>query len=393
MSSTGPIPRIARACLLVLLLSLSASHSHAQAITFNIDTENESKVVSFAPVDLDGTPYISLPLLMVELGGAYNLLPTRVRVDYGGTTAWLTVDDVRVHALSIFSLTHPIRKVDNDTLIAATDVTPFFLKAFRARMTVSEPLQAPPDAPETPTAPESEGPSDSQAISIRPLAEPLNVIVIDPGHGGYDQGLVGIAGYQEKVLCLDVALRLKTLLEETLTQTIVLTRTEDIGISIEDRARLASESEGDLLISIHAGATRTPGTSGIAIYYRPSSGLTARRGLLSRTMNIVDNDAHPSRAFAYSVAGALTTTTSAALRGVHSAPARLLQQAARPSIMIEVGCLTNLNEEALMQSPEYREQIAQGIADGLLAYLKTRDASSRSSEARAAGTGRPDTRR
>ncbi|MCH7475948.1 MAG: N-acetylmuramoyl-L-alanine amidase, partial [Gemmatimonadetes bacterium] len=50
--------------------------------------------------------------------------------------------------------------------------------------------------------------------------------MIDPGHGGYDQGLVGMAGYQEKVLCLDVALRLKTLLEKALTQSIVLTRTE-----------------------------------------------------------------------------------------------------------------------------------------------------------------------
>jgi N-acetylmuramoyl-L-alanine amidase len=283
---------------------------------------------------------------------------------------------------------HPIRKLDNDTLIAAGDVTPFFLKAFRARITVSAPLQAPLEAPETPSAPESEGEGDSQAISIRPFTEPLSVIVIDPGHGGYDQGLVGIAGYQEKVLCLDVALRLKTLLEKTLTQTIVLTRTEDIGISIEDRARLASESEGDLLISIHAGATMTPGTSGIAIYYRPPRSLIARRGLFSRSAGFPDDDAHASRALGDSIAGALTTTTSAALRGVHSAPARLLQQAVMPSIMIEVGCLTNLNEEALMKTPEYREQIAQGIADGVLAYLKTPGASSRSSEARAAVTDR-----
>ena len=150
MSSIGPIPRIARPCLLALLLSLPASHSHAQDITFNLDTRDGSKLVSFEPVDLDGTPYISLPPLMVELGGAYNLLPTRVRVDYGGTTAWLRVDDVRVHALSIFSLRHPIKKLDSDILIAADDITPFFFKAFRSRITVAAPLQAPPYVPETP---------------------------------------------------------------------------------------------------------------------------------------------------------------------------------------------------------------------------------------------------
>ena len=388
VSSIGPIPRIARPCLLALLLSLSASHSHAQDITFNLDTKDGSKLVSFEPVDLDGTPYISLPPLMVELGGAYNLLPTRVRVDYGGTVAWLRVDDVRVHALSIFSLRHPIKKLDSDTLIAADDITPFFLKAFRTRITVAAPLQTPPEVPETPSAPESEGVGDSQAIAIRPLAESLSVIVIDPGHGGYDQGLVGMAGYQEKELCLDVALRLKTLLEKTLTQSIVLTRTEDIDTSTEARARLASESEGDLLISIHAGATMTPGTSGIAIYYRPSSALIARRGLLSRTTGFLDNGALLSRALGDSIAGALTNTTSAALRGVHSAPARLLQQAGMPSIMIEVGCLTNLNEEALMQTPEYRERIAQGIADGVFAYLKTSATSNQTSEARAAVTDR-----
>ncbi len=387
MSSIGPIPRIARPFLLVLLLSLPASHSHAQAITFHIDTGDELKVVSFEAIDIEGTRYISLPLLMVELGGSYNLLPTRVRVDYGGTIAWLRVDDIRVNALSIFSLAHPIRKLENDTLIAAADVKPFFLKAFRTKVT--EPPQAPPEISETPAAPEAEEETgDLQTISIPPPVEPLRVIVIDPGHGGYDQGLVGITGYQEKVLCLDVALRLKALLEKTLTQTIVLTRTEDAGISVRDRARLAGESEGDLLISIHAGATRTPGTSGIAVYHRPLSGLTARRGLRSPTADLLYGGTDPSRALGRSIAGALTTTTSAPLRGVHAAPARLLQQAAMPSVMIEVGCLTNPNEEALMQTPEYREQTAQGIADGVLAYLKSRGAPGRTSEARGPRPGR-----
>ena len=398
MASIGPIPRLLHACVLPCLFLLLVFTAHAQLITFVIGTDEEQRSVQLEPVLLDTTRYVSLPKLVEELGGAYNLLPTRrVRVDYNGTTAWLTVDDVRVHALSIFSLSHPIREYESGTVIAMDDVSPFFLKAFRSRMRVSEPFQAeeatPPEA--TPESSPEEDAHSPESISIGPAPRPLRVIVIDPGHGGYDIGIEGVGGYQEKVLCLDVALRLKAFLDAALTQTIVLTRTEDIGLTTEERARLAVESRGDLLISIHAGGTMTPRTTGIAIYHRPPSklALSPLGAALSRTTGREAGIGEPSRALAYSIAGALANTTSAVLRGVHAAPARLFEQADMPSVMVEVGCLTNGAEETLMQTREYREAIARGMADGVLAYMKARSALGQTADTRRPSASRFDARR
>lgn len=396
MTSIEPIPGFRRAyllsCLFLLVVLLVTVPVHAQFITFATGTDEARRSVELEPIQIDTTQYVSLPQLVEELGGAYNLLPTRVRVDYNGTTAWLTVDDVRVHALSIFSLTYPIRKHGNDTVIAVDDVPSFFLKAFRSRMRISEATQAEgAAAPEVPPEPglEEDAPTPD-SVSIGPTASPLSVIVIDPGHGGYDIGLEGVGGYQEKVLCLDVSLRLKAVLDEVLTQTILLTRTEDVGLTSGERTRWAAESRGDLLISIHAGGTMTPRTAGIAVYYRPSTrlGLSPLASSFSRTTSWDSQSSGPSRALAQSIAGALANTTSAILRGVHAAPARLLENATMPSVMVEVGCLTNGMEETLMQTAEYRDLIARGIADGVIAYMKTRNVSNSPAGAQTARRGR-----
>lgn len=391
MTSIEPIPRFPRASLLFCLL-LFAVPVQAQFITFAIGADGTGRSVDLEPIQFDTTRYVSLPQLVEELGGAYNLLPTRVRVDYNGTTAWLTVDDVRVHALSIFSLLYPVRSHESDTVIAVDDVPSFFLKAFRSRIKVSEPTPvegaAPPDA--LPDLSLEEDVLSPDLVSVGPAPLPLSVIVIDPGHGGYDTGLEGVGGYQEKVLCLDVSLRLKALLDAALTQTIVLTRTEDVGLASDERARFAAENRGDLLISIHAGGAMTPRTTGIAVYHPSTSrlGLSPLGASFSRTTRRESVSGESSRALAQSIAGALANTTSAVLRGVHAAPARLLKSVAMPAVMVEVGCLTNGLEETLMQTTEYRELIARGIADGVLAYMKTRNVSNSFAGTQATRLGR-----
>lgn len=372
------LPRVARIYLLSLLLFFVAFPICAQLTTLTVGQGVEQRRVALEPMIVDDRAYVSLPVLMEELGGAYNLLPRRVRVDYNATTAWLKVDDVRVHALSIFSLAHPIRKLDTDVYIALEDVAPFFLKAFRARLTLSGPALTGGEPPETPEPSGSE-PAAPATVSSVPVARPISVIVIDAGHGGYDAGLVGVGGYQEKVLCLDIALTLKAFLEDTIAQTIVLTRSEDSGLSIADRVLIATENDGELLITIHAGGAMTPRTSGIAIFYRPLERfraplLNARLGFPGTPGSTI-GIGHPSRSLARSIAGALANSTAARIRGVHEAPVRLLQRAAMPSIMVEVGHLTNSAEEALLRTQDYRERIARGIADGLLAYMNATGAS------------------
>lgn len=362
---TRPLPHLFFLALPFFLLALS---SGAQLLTFDLESPGDERVLISESIVLDGTPYVSLPLLMEQAGGAYNLLPTRVRVDYKSATAWLRVDDVLVHALSIFSLGNPIRRHEEDAAIAAADVAPFFLKAFRTTVSLREVVAEEPLPGEEEAGNLLSEPEDV-AIGI-PLSSvgPVEVIVIDPGHGGYDQGLEGVAGYAEKTLCLDVALRLKVILEESLTQEIVLTRSDDIGLPVSDRLMVANNSGGDLLISIHAGGMIAPRTSGVALYYKPAI-KTGQSGLFARRRTPGGNIGQSSRTLAHAIASSLTNSTAAALRGVLEAPARLLRDSTMPSVMVEVGCLTNPTEEGQLQTEAYRARVAEGIAQGVLAYL------------------------
>ena len=97
--------------------------------------------------------------------------------------------------------------------------------------------------------------SDGTLSLIRTLGLKIGRIVIDPGHGGHDTGTVGPSGLEEKELVLDVALRLKKLVEEKLNGEVILTRTDDTFVPLEERTSLANESQADLFISIHANSS------------------------------------------------------------------------------------------------------------------------------------------
>ena len=80
--------------------------------------------------------------------------------------------------------------------------------------------------------------------------------MIDPGHGGHDPGTIGPRGLQEKDLVLDVALRLERLVRQELGTEVVLTRSTDVFIPLEERTAIANQKGADLFVSIHANAAR-----------------------------------------------------------------------------------------------------------------------------------------
>ena len=102
---------------------------------------------------------------------------------------------------------------------------------------------------------------------IRALGLKLNRVVIDPGHGGHDQGTEGVKGLLEKDLVLDVALRAGSLIEERLRAEVIYTRSTDVFIPLESRTALANEKKADLFISIHANSSAFPKVSGVETYY------------------------------------------------------------------------------------------------------------------------------
>lgn len=223
----------------------------------------------------------------------------------------------------------------------------------------------------------------------RVLGLKIGKVVIDPGHGGHDVGSSGPTGLLEKDVTLDIAKRLASLVEESLGSEVVLTRTEDVYISPEQRTALANLHKADLFISIHVNSSRTRTATGVETYYlnftaSPEALEVAARENASSQQSISDlsdlvkkitlkDKLDESREFAAKVQTALFAGSTRAGnrtkdRGVRKAPFIVLIGARMPSILTEVGFLSNAREEGLLKKPEYRQKIAEALLKGVQQY-------------------------
>jgi N-acetylmuramoyl-L-alanine amidase len=127
-------------------------------------------------------------------------------------------------------------------------------------------LETPPANP-APVPPKGAAPTESGSRTLtRVLGLKIGRIVIDPGHGGHDTGTIGPTGLREKDVVLDVGLRLKKLLERKVGCDVVMTRSDDTFIPLEERTAIANEKAADLFVSVHANASRDRGARGIETY-------------------------------------------------------------------------------------------------------------------------------
>jgi N-acetylmuramoyl-L-alanine amidase len=230
---------------------------------------------------------------------------------------------------------------------------------------------------------------------INPSAKEF-VVAIDPGHGGKDPGAVSQDGcLKEKDLTLEIAKKLKTTLESRNPPLkVVLTRSDNRHLSLEDRVALANAANADLFISIHCNAAEDSGSKGIETYYlskassRGAMRVAAREnGIpLSKMSDIeatlvdlmVTSKKSESAKLAISVHGSLSLNqkgvgTSARNRGVRQAPFYVLLGAKMPSILVECAFISNKRERRKLTNPAYVTSIADRIAEGAANYLKGLD--------------------
>jgi N-acetylmuramoyl-L-alanine amidase len=223
---------------------------------------------------------------------------------------------------------------------------------------------------------------------IRQLGLGIQRVVIDPGHGGKDPGCIGKNKLQEKEIVLDVSLRLKKLLE-SLGLEVILTRETDIYLAPESRTVIANQKQADLFISIHANASRNRKISGVETFFLnfnqdPSVIETAARENATSAKNIstmgdtikriLQNTKIPeSKELAQIIQKNLVNTLSQKHRGVNNlgvkgGPFWVLIGAEVPSVLTEISFLSNATEEQRLGKAEYRQLIAQGIYQGIIAY-------------------------
>jgi N-acetylmuramoyl-L-alanine amidase len=218
-------------------------------------------------------------------------------------------------------------------------------------------------------------------------------IVIDPGHGGTDPGATA-SGVAEKDITLDVARRLRDLLAAR-GLAVSLTREADTSLSLRDRVLLANAKKSDLFVSIHVnslptvkdkrgvetyflGSTTDPHIQKLAGDENQSSGYTMAdfRRLLEGVM--ADARQGESRKFAEAVQGGLVTSLRPVVprlqdRGVRSAPFVVLIATEMPGILAEVATVSNEDEARHLKDPAYRQQIAEALSNGILAYAEARN--------------------
>lgn len=249
-----------------------------------------------------------------------------------------------------------------------------------------------PSSTEAPTTSRAEtGQGDPMATLSREQSR-LDTVVVDPGHGGKDPGAVA-HGLQEKDIVLDVAHKLGDYIENRLDLEVVYTRTDDRFIALEERGHFANRVGGDLFISIHANAYRSSAVQGTETYFLGRSKTDAARRVMKQENSVVrEYEENPDRYDEYDaeafVKGELFLSASmqfseefAAMvqnqfkervkrrsRGVHQAGFYVLWSASMPSVLVELGYLTNRQEARFLNSDQGQTYLASAIFRAVRKY-------------------------
>ncbi len=266
-----------------------------------------------------------------------------------------------------------------------------------AENTAATPLVASREsAPAKPASTSTAAPAKRDSAGDRSLVRvfglKLGRVVIDAGHGGHDTGTIGPSGLFEKDLVLDIALRLGKLITQQLGAEVVYTRSGDVFIPLEQRTKIANNEKADLFISIHANSSPEPSATGVETFYfnltadkvgldlatrenaSSVSSISDLNDLLHRA--VLENKLEESREFAQRIQSALWPTSvrmnsHSRDRGVRQAPFVVLIGASMPSILAEVGFVSNPHDEHLLKRADQRQKIAEALLKGVSQYASS----------------------
>ncbi len=245
---------------------------------------------------------------------------------------------------------------------------------------------ASPEASPVPSQPTSEG----RRTLARILGMKVAKIVIDPGHGGKDCGSIGWNGIMEKDVTLAIAKRLKEDIEQRLATEVILTRDRDVFVPLEQRTAIANVEQADLFISIHSNSSKNDKIAGIESFYlgltrEPRAQMLAALENASAQQNLNELEdvikkitmyekMNESKEFALKVHKKLYQTVkklepAARDRGVKKAPFVVLIGADVPSILLEIGFISNKREAEIISSAATQDKVASGISKGIEDYL------------------------
>ena len=199
-------------------------------------------------------------------------------------------------------------------------------------------------------------------------------VVLDAGHGGADPGTQGVGHTEEKTLTLDIAKRVREKLAAC-QMTVWLTRDKDRFTALEERCWRGEKLGADVFVSIHFNASRNASISGIETYIVPAAGYPTtgeldRQPLASRGTACPGNKFDGANAIlAQYLQKGLLAYSHAEDRGIRRARFYVIRNMSCPAALVECGFLSNSREAARIADVTYRDQLAEGLARGILTYL------------------------
>jgi N-acetylmuramoyl-L-alanine amidase len=260
--------------------------------------------------------------------------------------------------------------------------------------------------PATPEPPAVPAPETPPLLDLAPAGS-LRTVVIDAGHGGEEQGANGPDGTLEKDVTLAIARRLKAALEARLGVRVILTRDADQTVGLDERAAVANNNKADLFISLHANASVRPAVSGAEVFYlsleeygdqaervaRGESEAVPVFGGGSRDIEVILWEMAQARYIAQSaslaqaVESSLREQVPMSPRAIQQAPFRVLVGANMPAVLVEVGFITNPEQERQLATDRFQTAIVRALVNGVVRFRDAR--ASQPVTGTAAGAGRP----
>ncbi len=237
---------------------------------------------------------------------------------------------------------------------------------------------------------------DKKTESVSPVKKMQKVIVLDPGHGGQDPGAISNSGYYEKDIVLKMAKETKKLLEQE-GYKVILTRDKDVFIPLRGRIKKAHQSKADLFISIHADSAKNKSARGLSVYTISERASDAEAAALAERENRADistaidlSDIDPSAGnvlldlektdtmnkssiYAEIVVDEMKKKVQLVPKAHRFAGFVVLKSPSIPSVLLELGYLSNKTEDKNLQKESYRKSLAESLVKAVKVYFTKHD--------------------
>ncbi|MBW1712130.1 MAG: N-acetylmuramoyl-L-alanine amidase [Deltaproteobacteria bacterium] len=337
-------------------------------------------------VDLEGARLGSQGEKRVEIADGH-LRQARLG-QFDGTTVRVVLDIQTIDGYKVFALHSPDRLVIDVTgpQVGAREEGP-------SQAPDKEKIPStPPSVHKTPSLPRGPASEEAGPTLATQLGLGVRTVVIDPGHGGRDPGCKTCrADLVEKSITLKVARKLAQKIKKRLGLKVILTRTKDVYLPLEERTAIANTSQADLFISIHVNAARDRSLAGVETYFlnlatdERAIQVAARENATSAKsisdLQAILNDLmmntkiNESNRLAFQTQRQLISSLRKSYSkvrslGVKQAPFYVLLGAQMPAVLVEIGFGTNRTDCRRLATNKYLDRVAEGISQGVAEYIK-----------------------